>query len=129
MVDASTRRGTAPHWPLRLAGGLLVLLGTVNAGLAVLSLATQLVRLPPAAEGGLLVAGLVTAGTGVLVWGGSALALALALTVFGALLVVQVGDLAAGGGEGAGPRTAVLGVVVATLTAAWLGRRSARRRS
>lgn len=102
----------------RGAGGLLVLVGLVNASFGVLSLATDLVRLSPGAAGGLLVVGLLTVLLGVRVWQGSRLAAAVGLTAFGALLVLQLGDAAAGGtatGEGAGPRLGVLAVLVIAL--------------
>lgn len=100
----------------------MVLVGLANTAFGVLALATDLVRLSPPTSGGLLVAGVLTALTGMLVWDGSRLALALSLTVFVILLVLQLGDLAGSGADAAGvaPRLVVLGLLVASLALAQL---------
>lgn len=107
----------------------MVFLGLANATFGVLALTTDMVRLSPTTSGGLLVAGVLTALTGILVWGGSRLALALALTVFVILLVLQIGDLAGSSGPldtGLTPRLVVLTLLVAALATAQL-RRPRRR--
>lgn len=106
-----------PRWTARLAAALLLVVGITNSGLAVLSLATDLIHLSPDVAGGLLVLGLVTAVVGVFVWRGSRVALSLALAVFAALLLAET---AGSGAEGAAiPRRVMLALLVATLAVAW----------
>lgn len=106
----------------RLAGGLLVAVGAVNGVFGLLSLLSELVQLSPGVAGGLLVAGVVTAALGVLVWRGSRTATLVSLTVFGVLLVAQLPDLLQGGSaEGVADhpaRFALLGLIVAVLALA-----------
>lgn len=128
QTDAATRpTPTARAWPARTAGGLLVLLGLVNAVLGLLAMASDLILLSPGAAGGLLVLGLTTTALGVMVLRGSRAATTAALTVFAVLLVLQLGDAAAGGSDadGAMGRSVVLVVIVAAL--AWARRSVASR--
>jgi hypothetical protein len=108
----------AIDWSARLAGGALAVVGALNLVLGVLSLTTDLVQLTPAVAGGLLTAGLLTAAVGALVWRGSRPATLVALTVFGILLVVRLGDLGAGGAGDAGLGAVTLAVLVVVLAIA-----------
>ena len=121
----------AGDWSLKLAGGLVVLLGLLNVVLGMLSLTTDLVRLSAGAASGLVVAGAVTIAAGVLVWRGSRLATYVTLTVFALLLVAQLAtplDTTSlpDGDPSASPvvRFGALGLLVAVLAlAAWRLRR------
>lgn len=118
-------------WQARLAGGLLVGVGAVNAGVGVWALVGGGAGLGVGAAGGLLVAGVVTVAAGVLVWRGSRPVTLVALTVFALLLVVQAGDLADASdvGDDLVPLVLLLALVGALGLAAWRGRRPARRAS
>jgi hypothetical protein len=109
----------APDISARVAGGLLVAVGAANVVFGVLGLLTDVVRLGAAVSGGLLVAGLVTASAGVLVWRGSRVTTVVALAVLGLLLPVQLGELAgAAGDETSVPRLVVLACLVVALAVA-----------
>lgn len=97
--------------------------GAANAVLALLALVSDAVLLSAAAAGGLLVAGMATAGAGALVWRGSRPVALVALTILGLLLVVQLGDLALDGIDGVIPRLVVMTLLVGTLALAVLGTR------
>jgi hypothetical protein len=121
--NATSREATS-----RVAGVLVILVGLLNLGLGLLSLVSDQIRLGTGVAGGLVVAGLVTASLGVLVWRGSQNAAILATAVFGALLIFQVSELFASGPstssdaivDDPAPRLVVLGVlVIACGVAAW----------
>jgi peptidoglycan/LPS O-acetylase OafA/YrhL len=118
---APTARG---RWPIRIAAGLLLVVGLTNAALAVLSLATDLIHLSPDVAGGLLVLGAVTTVVGVFVWRGSRVALSLALVAFGALMLAEA--TRSGTDDGALPRLVLLALLVATLAIAWAATRRSR---
>jgi hypothetical protein len=118
---AAPRSGRAGR-AAKVAGGLMAVVGLVNAALGALSSTTDVIQLSPAASGGLIVAGLLLGSAGALVWRGSRLALALSLTVLGILLAVQVGDAVVDDGSDALPRLIVLAVLVASLGMAQLQR-------
>ena len=103
-----------------LAAGLAVMLiGLANAGFGVASLTSDAVRLGPGATAGLLILGAITAVLGWLVLTGRPGAVTAALTLFGLLLVIQLGDAAAAGWDGgAGWRVGILAVLVAALAVA-----------
>lgn len=127
----------AGRWATRLAGALLIVVGALNVAFGLLSLFSDQVLLSTGVAGGLAMAGLVTAAAGVLVWRGSQLATYIALTIFGLLLFVQLGDfIQEGGGTGDGlaqhpaTRFGVLTLLVITLAlAAWQLRRRTPARS
>ena len=99
----------------------MILLGLANAAFAVLAFTTDLVRLAPATAGALLVLGVATAAGGILVWRGSRAAVTVALTVFGLLLIAQLGEVLPGEEQsGPAPRRVVLGVLVAGVCGARL---------
>lgn len=116
----------ARDWTLRLAGGLVVVLGLLNIVFGVVSLTTELVRLTTGVASGLVVVGAVTTAAGVLVWRGSRLATNVMLTLFGLLLVSQLGGAltapptatALDPADDPTLRLAVLAVVVAALALA-----------
>lgn len=101
----------------RVAGGLVIAVGTTNAVLGIISLTSDAINLSPGAGGGLLVLGLVTVALGVLVWRRSRAATVTALTIFGLLLVVQVGAIASAGQVAADsvPPIVVLAALVLAL--------------
>ncbi|MEX0835549.1 MAG: hypothetical protein WD010_05630 [Nitriliruptor sp.] len=111
----------------RIAAVLVIVVGVLNLVLGLVSLLTDQIRLSDGIAGGLVVAGLVTAAVGTLVWRANRLATVAALTVFTMLLVYQLSEVAAGGGDTAGAlasqptaRLAVLAVLVLVLSvAAW----------
>lgn len=105
----------------------MMVLGLVNLGFGVLSLATDLVRLPPVGAGGLLIAGGLTTAAGYLVWAGSRAVLSVSTSLFGMLLGLQLGGLATADqtGQRNMPRLIILGLLVTALAVAWTaGRRS-----
>lgn len=110
---------------IRVAAGLLLVVGLTNAALAVLGLATDLIHLSPDVAGGLLVLGIATTAVGVLVWRGSRTALTLALVAFAALMLAEAG-LSGTDGD-ALPRLVLLALLVATLAVAWAATRRSRR--
>lgn len=114
----SAERG---RWTWRLAGGLLVVVGAVNALFGLASLASDLIMLSTGVAGGLLAAGVATAAAGALVWRGSRVTTLVALTVFGLLLVVQAADALQGGAadvEGvAGSPVARFGLLILIVVA------------
>lgn len=112
-------------WAARLAGGLLVAVGVLNAVFGMLSLVSDLVRLAPGAAVGLVVAGALTAVGGWLVWQGNRRATIVALVVFAWLLVVQIADVATHVGEGMATggiagRFVVIVLLIAVLAVALL---------
>jgi hypothetical protein len=111
-----------------VAGVLVILVGLLNLGLGLLSLVSDQIRLGTGVAGGLVVAGLVTASLGFLVWRGSRNAAILTTTIFAMLLVFQLSESMTSDGATASsaivddpaPRLIILGVlVVACGVAAW----------
>ncbi len=103
---------------------MLLVLGALNAVLAVVSMSTDVINLNASAQGGLLVAGVVTVAAGELVRRGSRLALYVCLTVFGSLLFLELTTRSPDDDTSAAPRLVVLSLVTLVLAAAAvLGRR------
>lgn len=110
---------TAP-WAARVAGVLLVLVGVLNVGFGVLSLASTAVRMGTGAAVALIVAGAVTAFAGWLVWGGNRSVAQIALVIFGWLLIAQTADVMSHTGDipvtgGIASRFTVLGILIVFL--------------
>lgn len=125
MREKASTRTARGRWSIRIAAGLLLVVGLTNAALAVLSLATDLIHLSPDVAGGLLVLGIVTTVVGTLVWRGSRTALTVALVAFAALMLAEA---SLGGTDGdALPRLVLLALLVATLAVAWADTRRSRR--
>lgn len=124
MGEQAGTRAARGRWSTRIAAGLLLAVGLVNAALAVLGLATDLIHLSPDVAGALLVLGAVTTIVGVFVWRGSRVALSLALVVFAALMLVEA--TRSGTDGGALPRLVLLALLVATLAVAWADTRRSR---
>jgi hypothetical protein len=131
LPDGST---DVRDWSSRLAGVLLVVIGGLNVGFGVANSLTDQLRLSPGVAGGLIVAGLVTAAVGVLVWRGNRAATVGALVVFVMLLLFQLSEVAADTGSDTGgvadepaARFAVLGLVVLSLAVATFRLRRPRR--
>jgi hypothetical protein len=115
VVTATGQTSRIP-WTVRMAGVLVAGLGSANAVFGVLSLTTDLVRLTGGAAVGLLVLGAVTVVIAVPVWRGSPTGVTVALTAFGLLLVVQLGEVASSpGSQTPVARLVVLGIVVLAL--------------
>ncbi|WP_157041827.1 hypothetical protein [Nitriliruptor alkaliphilus] len=121
-------------WSHRLAGALLLVVGGLNVAFGVANSLTDQLRLSAGVAGGLIVAGLVTAAVGVLVWRGSRAATFGALVVFVMLLIFQLSEVAAGSGGDPGgvadeptARFVVLGLLVVSLAVASLRGRHRRR--
>lgn len=105
-----------------MAGGALCTVGLANALLAVWGLLGE-EAVDAAFAGALLVAGVVTAAIGVLVWRGNHVVTLMALTAFALLLIVQVMGLATSTAPaaGAGPAAVLAALVVCLGLAAARG--------
>jgi hypothetical protein len=126
-------------WSSRLAGSVVLLVGALNLGVAVLSVTTGYVRVSAAATGGFVVVGLALLAVGALIWRANRAATVGAFAVFLALLLLQVlqvvtdptstdAALAAASADQPAGRLVVLAVLaLACGTAAWRHRRSWRR--
>lgn len=118
--EESTVPQSAPGGAWRVAGGLLLAVGALNTLTGLASVAgSDVAALSTGGAVGLAVLGLVTLAAGVVVWRGSRSVALLALTLFGILLLVQLGDLVGGEiGPPAVGRVAVLALIVAALAVA-----------
>ncbi len=120
------RRG---RWAGRCAGGALGLLGLANLGFGVAGFVLPALGLSPTASGGLAVGGVALLALGVLVWRGSWPLTLLALTVVGALFLVEVASLASGqpDDDEVVPRLLVSGGLTALLALAAVRRKASHR--
>ncbi|MPZ89870.1 MAG: hypothetical protein GEU81_17835 [Nitriliruptorales bacterium] len=125
MSARSTSTSGRP-WVHRLAGGLLAVVGLVNAVLASWAFAGEALNVTTGVAAALLGAGLVTVAAGVLIWRRSRITTDVALTVFALLLLAQLSALAGGVEAADVVRLTVLAVLVLALAFAAVQQRRPR---
>ncbi|HKJ56774.1 MAG TPA: hypothetical protein VJ978_12390 [Nitriliruptoraceae bacterium] len=124
----SDAAGNGAAWPTKVAGAVTILVGLVNALVAVAATSTSGLEMRPTTAALLVVAGLVTMWLGWRIWGGAVWALHTALVGFSLLLAAQVLVSEPDSAE-QGTSVVVLVVLVAVLlVAAGLRRRRRHQR-
>lgn len=127
-------RAARPPWTVRVAGGLVLVVGVANLLVALVATSVSGLPMPPLVATGLVAAGAATAWLGWKVLRGATWALPVATAVFAALLLARVAlvddaDQPIGVATGRGASEVLLVVLVVVLAVAMVHRRRVERPS